>query len=382
MMQANERPRATGPRVAGAQPGKNGQGVLAAAAQGTRGVRAAFSPPGNTGDAGARSGDDRAPAPPMLSTPRLPFLLAATLAASALTGCSSTTDLETACRTGAECASGVCRANGTCEPASSTDGGLTPSDAAPPIVTGDSGVCTPNADGRIERGEFPLAPGQRAVFATAKNVAVDFAGSTAGGVTTWNLKGPYAGDTSKAVDVQAPTGKWWSGAFPTASYALALGGTADLVGVFALSASELALAGVVSPADGATKTQLAYDPRPSFLRFPMKKGDAWSTTSTITGTASGLAIGSLTGTQYTETYAITVDAEGFLEVPYGKFRVLRVLTNLTRRNQFGAAIPTLPDRRTVAFVAECFGTVATINSKSNEGAEEFNSPAEIRRLAP
>lgn len=317
----------------------------------------------------------------MLSTPSLRFLLvAAAVAASALTGCSSTTDLETTCRTGAECASGVCRANGTCEPAAQTDGGLAPSDAAPPIVTGDSGVCTPNADGRIERGEFPLAPGQRAVFAIAKSVAVDFAGSSAGGVTTWNLKGPYAGDVSRAIDVQAPTGKWWSAAFPTASYALALGGTADLVGVFALSASELALAGVVSPADGATKTQLAYDPRPSFLRFPMKKGDAWSTTSTITGTASGLAIAGITG--YTEAYAITVDAEGFLEVPYGKFRVLRVLTNLTRRNQFGAAIPTLPDRRTVAFVAECFGTIATVTSNDNEANALFTNAAEVQRLAP
>jgi hypothetical protein len=324
----------------------------------------------------------------MLSAPRLSSLLAAAavaafaVSAATVTGCSSSTDLETTCRTGAECASGVCRADGTCEPSASTDGGLTPGDAAPPIVTGDSGVCTPNADGRIERGEFPLAPGQRAVFAIAKGVAVDFAGSTSGGVTTWNLKGPYAGDTSKAIDVQAPAGKWWSAAFPTASYALALGGSADLVGVFALSSSELALAGVVSPADGATKTQLTYDPRPAFLRFPMKKGDAWSTTSTITGTASGLAIGALTGTQYTETYANTVDAEGLLEVPYGKFRVLRVLTNLTRRNQFGAAIPTLPDRRTVAFVAECFGTVATVTSNDGEPNALFTSAAEVQRLAP
>ncbi len=315
-------------------------------------------------------------------SPRTRPLLAAAAAALALGGCASNPDLETACRTGAEGASGVCRADGTCEPAAPTDGGLAPGDAAPPIVTGDSGVCAPNADGRIERAEFPLAPGQRAVFAIAKGVAVDLAGTSAGGVTTWNLKGPYAGDTSKAVDVQAPTGKWWSGAFPTASYALALGGAADLVGVFTLSSSELALAGVVSAADGATKTQLTYDPRPAFLRFPMKKGDAWSTTSTVTGTASGLAIGALTGTQYTETYAITVDAEGLLEVPYGRFRVLRLLTNLTRRNQFGAAIPTLPDRRTVAFVAECFGTVATVTSNDGEPNALFTSASEVQRLAP
>jgi hypothetical protein len=376
MKQVNERVRAPGLVAACAQAGF---APLAPAAQGAHPTRAAFSRPGNPGDEGTGTRDDRRPTPAMRPS-SLRSLLAA--AALALGGCSSTPALETTCRTGAECASGVCRADGSCEPATATDGGLTPSDAAPPIVTGDSGVCAPNADGRIERGEYPLAPGQRAVFAIARGVAVDLAGTTAGGVTTWNLKGPYAGDATRALDVQAPTGKWWSGAFPSAAYALALGGTADLVGVFGLSASELTLAGVVSPADGATKTQLAYDPAPAFLRFPLKKGDAWSTTSTVTGTASGLAIGPLTGTQYTETYAITADAEGFVEVPYGKFRAVRLLTTLTRRNQFGAAIPTLPDRRTVAFVAECFGTIATLTSNDNEANALFTNAAEVQRLAP
>ena len=43
------------------------------------------------------------------------------------------------------CASGFCRADGTCGPASDVDAG---GDAAPDALTG---LCTPNADGMIVR---------------------------------------------------------------------------------------------------------------------------------------------------------------------------------------------------------------------------------------
>jgi hypothetical protein len=307
-------------------------------------------------------------------------LLALSLAA--LAGCSSETSLEGAsCRTGAECASGVCLASGTCEPAPLTDGGLGPGDGAPPL-SGDSGACVPNADGRIDRAEFPVRAGLRATYTYGTNVAIDLAGITTGTETRWNFKGPFTSDTTRVVDVQAPAGKWWAAAFPSASYALTLGASGDLLGVFTLGATELALAGVVSPSDGATKTQLAYDPAPAFLRFPLRVGDSWTSTSTVTGTAQGLAIGPLTGTQYTETYATTVDAAGTVEVPFGTFKVVRVLTSLTRRNQAGLPIATLPDRKTVAFVAECFGTVASATSAGGETRALFTTASELQRLAP
>lgn len=313
------------------------------------------------------------------------FFSALTLLAVAATGagCSSTASTEASCRTGAECASGVCLASGTCEPVQNAgDGGLTPGDGSAPIVNGDSGACVPNGDGRIDRNEFAASPGLRATYAYASAVAVNFAGVTANGVTTWDFKGPYASDTTRVVDVQATAGKWWAGAFTGASYALALGSTSDLLGVFVLNDTGLTLRGVVSPADGTTKTQLKYDPGASFLRFPMRKGDAWSTTSTITGTVQGLTIASTSGTQYTETYAISVDAEGFVEVPFGRFKVLRVLTTLTRKNQFDQSISTMPDKKTVAFVAECFGTVASATSNNNEATPLFSTAAELQRLAP
>jgi hypothetical protein len=38
--------------------------------------------------------------------------------------------------------------------------------------------------------------------------------------------------------------------------------------------------------------------------------------------------------------------------------------------------------RSFLFVAECFGTVATITSQDNETNEQFDQASEVRRLAP
>lgn len=338
-----------------------------------RGVDSPMTPPRFSANLSPRSVD---------STMRTALFPLLALSLAALGGCSSEATLDGAsCRTGAECASGVCLASGTCEPAPLTDGGLTPGDGAPPL-SGDASACVPNADGRIDRAEFPVRPGLRATYTYASNVAVDLAGVTSGTETRWNFKGPFASDSTRVVDVQAPAGKWWAGAYPNASYVLTLGASSDLLGVFTLGATELTLAGVVSPSEGTTKTQLAYDPAPAFLRFPLRVGDSWTTTSTVTGTAQGIAIGPLTGTQYTEAYATTVDAAGTVEVPFGTFKVVRVLTSLTRRNQAGLPIATLPDRKTVAFVAECFGTVASATSAGGETRALFTTAAELQRLAP
>ncbi|MEO7094268.1 MAG: hypothetical protein ABI175_13515, partial [Polyangiales bacterium] len=83
------------------------------------------------------------------------------------------------------------------------------------------------------------------------------------------------------------------------------------------------------------------------------------------------------GAFYTESYDVKVDAKGKVVTPFGEFSVLRLRTVLTRTV---GALPTVT--RTYGFVAECFGTVATITSNSNEASAEFTTAAEIRRLAP
>ncbi len=72
----------------------------------------------------------------------------------------------------------------------------------------------------------------------------------------------------------------------------------------------------------------------------------------------------------TPTSSMKVSARVFREVQ-------RVRVKLTRTVAF---TPTVT--RSFLFVAECFGTVATLTSQPNESANEFSSAAEVRRLAP
>ncbi len=128
-----------------------------------------------------------------------------------------------------------------------------------------------------------------------------------------------------------------------------LSDTQDLLGVFSLSATELDLEGVVSPASGVTQTETTETPPVATLKFPLQMGASWSTTSTVTGTLNGVF------STWQESYQDDVDAHGTLDTPFGTFDVLRVKVVLTRTV---GIVPTVV--RTFAFVTECFGTVATI----------------------
>lgn len=290
--------------------------------------------------------------------------------ALAAAACSSA---PAACRLGSDCASGVCRSDGTCAPQDNppppdTDGGADASkaDGSSPLPG-----CTPNKDGTINAAEVPLKAGLHATFRTATNVAVSTAGATVNGQRTWDLSGALAGDHPRAVDTLAPAGAWWAPSFATATYASRLSDQSDLLGVFEVGASALTLRGVVSPADGLTKTNLSYAPGAAMTQYPLAVGAKWSTTSQVTGTASGVAA------LYTEQYASEVDARGTLKTPFGAFDVLRVHTTLTRTV---GVVPTVT--RSFAFVAECFGTVATIASLPNEPQVEFTQASEVARIAP
>ena len=100
-------------------------------------------------------------------------------------------------------------------------------------------------------------------------------------------------------------------------------------------------------------------------------GQHWQGQSTVTGTALGVF------SVFSDAWQQDVDAHGELVTPYGTFPVLRVRLRLSRT--IGLLTTTTT---TYAFVAECFGTVATVTSRSNESALEFTTAAEVRRLAP
>lgn len=322
---------------------------------------------------------------------RAPFV-AALVGLTALFAACANTDVV-GCRVGADCVSGVCNADGTCATSSTggsgtggttgttdtnTAGGGTSTGGSGGTGTGGtggsgaSGSCLPNNDGTITAKEAPFAAGLSAKYKVAEGATFDTTGAKqADGTRIWDFTTALPGDQSVIVETIAPDGTWWAADFAGATYASRLSQSADLLGVFEVTADELLLRGVVSPTDGFTSTKLTYDPPVTVLAFPMKKGDTWSTTSTVSGTASGVV------SYYYESYKSEVDAAGVAKTPYAEFPVLRVATDLTRT--YGALITTT---RTFAFPAECFGPVATVVSNTNELGDEFTSTAEVRRLSP
>lgn len=274
----------------------------------------------------------------------------------------------TPCTEDEQCPSRFCRADGTCAPAE-IDAPLGPD--AP--VDAPSGVCAPDHDGTITLAELPLTAGKMATFRIAIDATFDTAGSAAGGgARRWDLTAQLAMDTDRALVLMDPAGTWWATTFPTASYAALLSAESDLLGVFQVDATSLVLLGVVSPDAGTYRTELTYDPPAKILALPVAAAGTWSTTSTVSGTAQG-AIAS-----YTERYASLVDQVGTMKTPYGEFPVVRVATDLTR-SSFGTTILT---KRSFAWIAECFGSIATVQSQDFESSAEFTDPAEVRRLAP
>ncbi|MBX3156264.1 MAG: hypothetical protein KF773_09720 [Deltaproteobacteria bacterium] len=272
------------------------------------------------------------------------------------------------CTRDEECESNFCRTDGTCGP---TGVDAPPAADAPP--DGPSALCTPNNDGMISANELPLVAGRMARFRIATDVTFDTAGVASGnGTRRWDLTGQLAGDADATVALKPPAGQWWESKFPGASYALTLASGSDLMGVFAVGASDVRLLGVVSPEAGSFRTELAYDPPATLLAMPFGNGATWSSTSTVSGLAQGVIIA------YTERYASRVDQVGTMVTPYGEFPVVRVATDLTRTQ----GLATLATSRTFAWAAECFGSVANVTSRSFESSSEFTNAAEVRRLIP
>ena len=323
----------------------------------------------------------------------------------------------TACRVDADCAHGKCLADGRCAVADISDAALDTSppfgDAVTDAGAGDAGAggsdggqpssaevqgdasggtsdaavdvaagadagplpgftCGPNHDGRIERKELHFAPGLKAPFSVAKDTPFQSASTPGeGGVAVWNLKGPYAGQATTLVETAAPSTAWYANDVAGATYATQLAVDSPLHGVFEATGDALLLRAVVSPQDGLLRTRLLYDPPAQVLALPLEKGKSYSSTSTVKGEKDGvLAL-------WTETWTSQVDASGIVQTPFGNFPALRVRTTLTRKVGVFEYVT-----RSLAWVAECFGTVASARSALGEQSIDFTTAAELRRLAP
>lgn len=302
----------------------------------------------------------------------------------ALLGCAEGGEIP--CRFGADCPTGVCLPDGVClmdgDDAGASDagpivddGGDAPDaggseDAGPdPIDAGPPGCG--NADGRITRAEVPLPLDVAIEQRSATSVSVDTHGAEqTDSSRVWDLEGPFTGDADRTVRRTALTGAWYAAVFAGATYVLPLGVSSDLLGVFELTSDALLLRGVVSPADGITRTELTYDPPMPVWRFPLEDGATWTATSTVTGLASGVT------SVASETWAVRVDAHGQLGTPGGVREVLRVNTRITRT--VGVLVTVSPR---LSFVEECVGTVAQVSGVDGDVSSEPTFASELWRVA-
>jgi hypothetical protein len=272
------------------------------------------------------------------------------------------------CSTDEECDSKFCRADGTCAP-SGLD--ATPTVDGPKTPDGPLG-CAPNGDDSLAASEYPIRPGASARFRTAQNATISSAGTPlAGNKRRWDLTGTLSGDTDTDLASIVPTGAWWAAKFPTATYAAKLSITSDLLGVFAADANGVNLLGIVTPTDGISRTEIKYTPPIAVLQFPAIAGQHWTTSTSASGVINGVI------SAYTEDYDNLVDASGTVATPYGEFPALRIKTEFTQTVGF-----LVTKRRTFGFVAECFGSIASMVSKDNPAAGELTTVSELRRLIP
>ena len=166
---------------------------------------------------------------------RLALSLAPFAALAVIAACSSSSQART-CTVNADCASGQCRADGTCAPidgtgeagttsdgGSDTDGSIADAGTdSPAIPLLDSGLCTPNADGIITAEEVPLRAGLKGTFrVTTSGAQISTAGTVAEGGAThnWDFSGNLTGDHSVVVETIPLAGQWFESEFSGAGYA-------------------------------------------------------------------------------------------------------------------------------------------------------------------
>ncbi len=326
---------------------------------------------------------------------------AVALSALLFAGCKGDGEDARECNVHADCASGLCHPDGTCEPVTPQDAGdegdgdadLDASDAADVMddqaeeADADPSVCKPNGDGTITAAEMPLGPGFSSMFRVSRGVS-GFASQPdcSSGTCEWDLVdiGGVTADEPSAT--LALDGKWFASieGFENATYTsrladfkLTFGGipVCDQVqmGVFEVNASGLFLLGIVSEfaADG---TALVYEKPVPLIVFPLSVGTAWS----VDTVARGQLCNSVYDYAISQTYTSTVDQIGRVRTPYGSFdNVLRVNTLMERHMGVGV---TATKAVTHTYVAECFTTIAAAVSEEGASGTEFEGASEVRRL--
>ena len=226
--------------------------------------------------------------------------------------------------------------------------------------------CWPDHNGQVDLTEVPVLPEVNQNYLKANDVVVDTSGED------WDLIPSLMDEQLISVRLEIIDDQWFAPTFPEATYVAPIAGEESLLGVYEVTQTQLLLRGVVSESEEPhLKTELTYRPPAIIMNFPLRTGDSWESTSTITGLYPlGVAY-------YFETHESEVDAQGMMNTPLADFEVMRVNSQLTRT--IGLIVTT---RRNHFYLAECFGVIASITSHDDEPNRLFSEAAEIRMITP
>lgn len=261
---------------------------------------------------------------------------------------------------------------------SNTDAGPTETEPKDEPAGNESIGCMPNRDGVLERSELLFQVGTSVIYreggSSSNPVTVDLQGKTdKDGVVTWDFSSDIPGSTRVVDELLDPKGNWFSDKYPDATYISMLDRTLSLFGVFQVKGNELLLMGSASKSGGLTKTQTNYDTPVPLFQFPMKKGNKWTAKPTSSGLLNGVIY------RASEEYQFEVDAVGKIKTKVATFDAVRLRVSFTQQQ----TLPTLYRRTRYSyyFLAECYGIVATVNSKDYESNAVFTEAAQVKVIS-
>ncbi|MFH2009407.1 MAG: hypothetical protein ABI333_22640 [bacterium] len=258
-----------------------------------------------------------------------------------------------------------CEDNGVVGPDAAVLDAMPLPDAAP--------VCVPNNDGIITKGEMPMVAGISVDYlVNAPGTAVPVAPDgtiDGGGERSWDFSA--TGGQVLTVSLEAAWTYWFAGEFTDPHYVSRLAPGNDTLGVYRATDDAIWLLGFASPQPDVTLA--VYDDPVPLIRFPVSEGQSWAVAAQITD-----AVYDNQPFASTDTYNISVDQRGTLDLPYlSAHNTLRIRVELHQSLPGGQTI----HRFQYLYVHECYGELGRIVSLDNELDPHFATAAEFRRLA-
>lgn len=246
-------------------------------------------------------------------------------------------------------------------------------------TTGPS--CVPNLDGVIDASElqpaFGVPAGYRISPAGATRVIDSTGQIDAAGHRVWDWSQSVAGDQLAHIAAEKLGNQWYAAEFAQGQFVVPFDPAGNTDAIYRQDDKGLYLLGLAShnPAPPEGKTLLPYAQPVLTLQLPLQVGAKWvavGKTAAGKGVLHGLPFASV------DTYSVSVDASGRLELPD------ITLTQALRVRTLVQVVPVAgitTTRRQVSYLFECLGEVARASSQNNEISDDFTAASEVRRLA-